>query len=417
MSKLPVGKPNVHVQQSLGPDINIMKFYITQNSTTYGARFENFKPRQGYHRGTGYLSNYRPSVYYNRRLDDVDNPAMRRICDGNYRSVTQLDFQPYRDPSGLEAFPMNVVQATSGFVRAKSEIMPEDYKGPQNRKSETHDKFQSLMWPNVDVSTKDVGPQQLSGFVRNSADDPITFEPQKAHENLKPGWCTHRPTGMSISKTSYIPKAWSRGDDRFPGGISHGSERGTAFTREEVKPKYVNTKAPEAYDKLVDMPGIKVDRTRKQDPAEYINMQAPHNKSSMHNEQFKGQMRSAPTDAEKLNSISVGFKEDSGYVKNNTPYLQPAEDKMRFLTHYTSRFGLDPTPVGAERAGHLRGGIQKMNPNGFTKSVALNDFGTEATSTQVLQSVEPYVGRSLKARGVFYDDHMHDSKLHTQLIA
>uniref|UniRef100_A0A0B7AE96 Uncharacterized protein n=1 Tax=Arion vulgaris TaxID=1028688 RepID=A0A0B7AE96_9EUPU len=111
MGKLPLGPQNTHIQKSHGADTNIMKFYITQNSTTYGAHFDKFEPRQSCHRGTGYLSNFRPNVYYNRRLDDVDNPAMRRICDGNYRSVTQLDFQPYRDPSGLETFPGSVVSS------------------------------------------------------------------------------------------------------------------------------------------------------------------------------------------------------------------------------------------------------------------------------------------------------------------
>lgn len=77
MSKLPQGPRNVHIQKSHGADTNIMKFYITQNSSTYGARFDKFQPRQGQHRGTGYLSNFRPVVQYNRRLDDVDNPAMR----------------------------------------------------------------------------------------------------------------------------------------------------------------------------------------------------------------------------------------------------------------------------------------------------------------------------------------------------
>ena len=77
MSTLPMGPRSLHIQKSQGADTNIMKFYITQNSTTYGARFDKFQPQQGRHRGTGYLSNFRPAVYYNRRLDDVDNPTMR----------------------------------------------------------------------------------------------------------------------------------------------------------------------------------------------------------------------------------------------------------------------------------------------------------------------------------------------------
>lgn len=76
MGKLPYGSRTSHVQSSHGGDSNIMKFYCTTNATTYGKNWQKFEPRPGMHRGTGYLSNFRPGVYYNRRLDDVDNPAM-----------------------------------------------------------------------------------------------------------------------------------------------------------------------------------------------------------------------------------------------------------------------------------------------------------------------------------------------------
>ena len=57
------------------------------------------------------------------------------------------------------------------------------------------------------------------------------------------------------------------------------------------------------------------------------------------------------------------------------------------------RFGTDPTPVGVERMGHVRGGVQRQKLDGFTKSTAVNVYGCEPSSTQVLGSVEPYVGR------------------------
>jgi protein phosphatase 1 regulatory subunit 32 len=76
MGKLPYGPPNHHVQASKGADTDIMKFYCTQNSTTYGSNWPKFQPRSARHVGTGYLSNFRPGVYYSQRLDELDNPAM-----------------------------------------------------------------------------------------------------------------------------------------------------------------------------------------------------------------------------------------------------------------------------------------------------------------------------------------------------
>ena len=57
------------------------------------------------------------------------------------------------------------------------------------------------------------------------------------------------------------------------------------------------------------------------------------------------------------------------------------------------RFGPDPTPVGVDRAGHLRGGVQRQKPDGFTKSTAVNSYGDTPASSDVLHRIEPYVGR------------------------
>jgi len=76
MGKLPYGVPNKHVKESYGGDSDIMKFYCTTNATTFGQKYSSFQPRTGRHTGTGYLSNFRPGVYYSQRLDQLDNPAM-----------------------------------------------------------------------------------------------------------------------------------------------------------------------------------------------------------------------------------------------------------------------------------------------------------------------------------------------------
>jgi len=77
MSKLAYGVPDKHILKSHGPDTDILKFYCTQNSSTYGGtRWAKFEPRMGHATGTGYSSNLRPVITYSTRLDEVDNPAM-----------------------------------------------------------------------------------------------------------------------------------------------------------------------------------------------------------------------------------------------------------------------------------------------------------------------------------------------------
>ena len=74
MGPLPYGPGTGHIKASHGPDTMASKFYITEYSSKLG--IEGFTPRPGVHRGTGYQSNFRPGVYYNRRIDEVDNPNM-----------------------------------------------------------------------------------------------------------------------------------------------------------------------------------------------------------------------------------------------------------------------------------------------------------------------------------------------------
>lgn len=50
----------------------------------------------------------------------------RNICSKNYHTVTELEFQPYKENSGREPLPGNVHQVGSGFVRQKPITFPTD---------------------------------------------------------------------------------------------------------------------------------------------------------------------------------------------------------------------------------------------------------------------------------------------------
>merc|ERR1711976_777333 len=130
MGRLPTGKPNPHVLKSKGGDTDVMKFYCTQYGTTYGKKFSKFEPRQGRHTGTGYLSNFRPGVYYNDKLDEMDNPTMGKIVQGNYHTITEKSFRPYTGPNGLEPLPNSCKQVGSGFIRDKPLTIPTYCDGP-----------------------------------------------------------------------------------------------------------------------------------------------------------------------------------------------------------------------------------------------------------------------------------------------
>ena len=76
MAKLSYGPGNWHVMSSNGPSTRALDFYSTCYSTVHGKetiRSEKV-PR---HRGTGYEANFRPTVYYSKQVDMIDNPAIR----------------------------------------------------------------------------------------------------------------------------------------------------------------------------------------------------------------------------------------------------------------------------------------------------------------------------------------------------
>ncbi|XP_052807278.1 protein phosphatase 1 regulatory subunit 32-like isoform X2 [Mya arenaria] len=451
MGPLPTGTRTAHIQSSHGPDTNMMKFYVTQNSTTYGKHYENFKPRPGRHSGTGYLANFRPGVYYNSRLDHQDNPTLARICAKNYRSVTSIDFQGFKENRGNEPLPFNCHQVGSGFVRQKplttplekeargvfidtraasapAHIMPKAKPllhsiqakdpvelensgyGPKYMMSETKQRYLGAQPDRMDTSGKTVGPKEFSGYVHAYNEEPITFIPGNPHKNDRPGWATMRPTGTSIMKTGFLPSQYPRGDEPFQ-TVSHGSDRGSGFVRETSKPMYVHRVMGDAYDKAGNIPDLRLNRTQKNDPTEFLNMQHPNNYSSITMDTYKGQQRPSQTECDRLGRTASGNKELSGYSENNDRFVAVDDNPNRFITHYMTRF-MDRTEQGKDREGHCRGGLQDQKPDGFTKSTAVHSYGPELDTTHTIRRLEPYVSRSIKARDVFYDDHTHDAKLY-----
>ena len=59
---------------------------------------------------------------------------------------------------------------------------------------------------------------------------------------------------------------------------------------------------------------------------------------------------------------------------------------------FHSRF-YDKTPMGKDREGHCKGGVQYQKPDGFTKSTAVHAYGTEVDTTDTLRRLQPYVAR------------------------
>lgn len=455
MVKKEIGKPTAHVLTSHGADRSLNKFYITQYSTSHTKGYENFQPRTGRHVGTGYLSNFRPQIFYSANLDRIDNPVMGGIIAGNYESITQRHFVPYQTPDGKEPLPMIIHQKGTGFVRSKGTTVPTDGEvkgvaidtrlasmtadilpkhrshlqkiqakdptelengayGPAYMSTETQSKFQEkpLNGPQVDMTTSTLGPNELSGYTHNKNVEPVTFHPDYAHKGDMPHWMTSRPTGTSIYKTNYNPYGYPHGDEKNA-GIMPRSERGSGFTYgTKSRPAFVNRVMEDAYDKADSMPPQRLERLSKVDPAEFVNATHPHNGSGLFKNFFLGKQRPDPSAADRLGRTDVGWKEPSGYAENNDTWAFSRDDRARFITNYMTKFD-DPTLKGKAREGFVEGGAQVQKADGFTKSTQVHSYGTELNTTAALRAMHPYVARSVQSGDTFFDDHLYDSKTHS----
>jgi len=456
MGKLAYGTPNRHVSASAGADKDLMKFYSTTNSTTYGRKFSNFEPRQGKHTGTGYLSNFRPGVYYSGRLDQLDNPKMGRLLNDNYESVTKQSFRPSHGPNGREPLPDQTWQVGSGFVRQKPTTIPTqnqvrgvcidtraatapaDFRprgkphlhkihpkdpvelenagyGPGYMTTENHVQFRGEQPDRSDLASRTVGAKEGSGFTHAHNVEPISFHPDYAFKGDMPGFMTNRPTGISIMNTDFQPSAFPNGAEPLP-KLANRSVRDTGFTSgTKARPVFVNRVMGDAYDKASDIPGPALDRIRKQDPAEYINTQRPNNHSSIATNIFQGQQQPSVNESDRLARTAVGSKELTGYCENNDRFIQTSDNPARFITHYMTKF-IDRNPKGADREGQTWGGVMRQQADGFTKSTNVHKYGNEANSTATLRNLHPYVAKSITSRDPFFDNHVHDNKLHSNTM-
>ncbi|KAG8125528.1 hypothetical protein E2320_020673 [Naja naja] len=365
MGRLPLGSVSPYVKTSSGGSIDPMKFYCTTYGAAYGQ--EDFRPRNGFHFGAGYKSNYRPVVQYNPNLDKIDNPAVGKLLQDNYESTTNKHFQPLQLPDGKYPLPWSVHQPGSGYGREKPLTFPttktvkrvhfdtanqgaeavigleprhvpvlhnafgkgsvevENARhGPQFMSTEYGSKYRFKIPGQPDfLQKKTIGAKEESGFTEGCLANPIVEK--LASQDSNPG--------ISIMKADYIPSSVPHGDEFLP-VLSKGSERGSGFSRQK----------------------------------------------DLH-------LGSSVSDSSVLTE-----QEPSGFSTNNLNYVIPAYDPNLPNREWTGRAGL----------------IQPQQAGGFATNNHGTDLGSDPNATETLRTVHPHVGRAITTVDPFYRDSPHD---------
>ena len=100
-----------------------------------------FQNEKGHHRKTGYLSNFRPGVYYSSKLDETDNTSMIKVLSDNYVSVNSKEFNTMRPgATGQERLPIKLAQKGTGFTRVKYKTTPPNAL-PMRTETENRDNY------------------------------------------------------------------------------------------------------------------------------------------------------------------------------------------------------------------------------------------------------------------------------------
>ncbi|XP_032894929.1 protein phosphatase 1 regulatory subunit 32 isoform X1 [Amblyraja radiata] len=447
MALLSVDRTPHYTKTSFGADVDPLKFYSTTYSTSFG--HEGFVPRTGNHSGAGFVTNIRPVQHYTPSLDRLDNPVLGQMLKDNYLSITKKNFVPYGHPDGKEDFPHKLHSVGSGFMRTKPlhfpylkdlkevhidtrdhvppiitrkepkhvpllhQLQPKDPAlqeneghGPLYMSTEYCTKYERKpLNPPALSELKTIGKKENTGFTEGSPLKPITFHPPLAFRGDKPAFCTDRPTGISITKSDYLPSATLHGDEFLP-VIANKSDRSTGFTHQIA----LNLDTVQSTE-LQNLPVDKIEKLKKDDPVEYLHRTHLDEPSSINTLTYTDRQQ-RPVQNILPGNIHVGSKETTGFTANENVFVYPAKtatDADRFLTNYNLRYN-DKTPKGEDREGWTRGGILKQVPDGFMRSTTMHKHGPDYNITESLRRTHPHVARTIKSVDEHHDDHMYDHK-------
>ncbi|XP_059682067.1 stabilizer of axonemal microtubules 4 [Gavia stellata] len=207
-----------------GGSADLMNFYATSYAVAYGQ--PRFRPRLGYHTGTGYVSNNHSAISCLLRPHN----AAAGHCQDTATSTTAEHFKPFRFPDGRSLLPRQVTQRGSGYLQESSlsrlltgAVSPEHaWHLPPNestRERGTRSRRAGPAQPDI-LRKMTVGTKEQSGFTRAT----------RRSDGILPA-LPGQPLGVSVTTTDYLPSAHSRGGETLP-TLPVGSERGGGFSRE-----------------------------------------------------------------------------------------------------------------------------------------------------------------------------------------
>ena len=309
-----------------GASGDIMDFYCSQYASNYCWQNRKYKPSKCNPCTNGFISNERPFLRYSRSLDSVDNPQIGDLCLENYCTVTRRDFPPYTSSSAWESLPRNFFRVPSSFTK---NTVYEQPQGSCPLKSVTQESLEKgYLRRNLQAS--DPRRKPPTGITENyPLVDTLSGRSLHSFVDEYPDWMTDRPTGLSVTRTDYLPFKFepNMNPKDFP-KIIKNSGPDLNRTAEMVSDPAEILKEPlkPHYNKVSD---------DLKDPVEFWNKTEPSKKSV-----YSCSYKKRPIgETRREDQIKIGPKNKLlGSIKDCDLYIWKREEPNRFLTHYSTNF-------------------------------------------------------------------------------
>ncbi|CAH8628387.1 unnamed protein product [Heterobilharzia americana] len=254
-----------------------------------------------------------------------------------------------------------------------------------------------------DPAITSVGRKEESGSTRNINNfDAVNNRFVHSYVTVEPRWKTDRNTGQTVYMDDFRPYLYKNGSEALPRWMGNLScqKPNSYVLQNKLWPEYKTIHPRNVYDQAKDMSEERLEKLRKEDPAEYQNAVSAFIEPSMSKGVHNGLQEQPKSLAERLGSVTVGKVEPSGSALNLSGNIQTRDmPPDRFITHNMTQYYAPPPGQDAgDREGHIHFNTQPSKETQISRSAKLSYFEAQEPSTDKLHAFTPYQSKSIQAR-------------------
>uniref|UniRef100_A0A5K4FCE7 Sperm-tail PG-rich repeat-containing protein 2 n=1 Tax=Schistosoma mansoni TaxID=6183 RepID=A0A5K4FCE7_SCHMA len=426
-----------HLQKGKGGENNNPIHHITFYTTPHIQYCGDYNLDTNVYRTSGFVSNIRPFIRYNGKLDEKDNPAFRNILSSNYLSTNHKDFLAYSIPSGKETLTylaeqlVNETKVPKAFStennildqKAKDILTPilpkekfvlsrkagscnvenENYCHGPNTHPTTHVvRYGRIESRPYDMFKVTIGRKEESGSTRSISNfDAISNCFRYSFKTVQTGCKTDKLTSQTTYMSDFRPFCHKNGSESFSnwvGNISYQKPNGYVI-QNKLSPEYKSHHSYYIFKHSDGFPEVYLEKLMRTDSDECQSAIHGFIEPSITKSSQNGLQNQPKSPAELLGRVTVGRLETSGSALNISGYVKSQDTPPdRCVSHSMNQFCYPPLGQEDGDRGHILFNIQPPKETATSRSVRLHYLEPQTPSTDKLGTYNPYQSKSISAR-------------------